>query len=40
VDDRRIGIGEMGPVTKEIQATFFRAVRGLEPRYVEWLTPV
>src|SRR5207302_1482851 len=40
VDDRRIGIGEMGPLTKEIQATFFRAVRGLEPRYIEWLTPV
>jgi hypothetical protein len=30
----------MGPITKEIQATFFRAVRGLEPRYAEWLTPV
>jgi len=27
-------------VTKEIQATFFRAVRGLEPRYTEWLTGV
>jgi len=40
VDDRKIGAGEMGPVTREIQSTFFRAVRGLEPRYVEWLTPV
>ena len=40
VDDRRIGAGEMGPVTREIQSTFFRAVRGLEPRYAEWLTPV
>jgi branched-chain amino acid aminotransferase len=40
VDDRRIGQGEMGPVTKEIQNTFFRAVRGHEPRYAEWLTPV
>jgi len=40
VDDRRIGAGEMGPITREIQATFFRAVRGLEPRYAEWLTPV
>ena len=36
----RIGAGEMGPITREIQATFFRAVRGLEPRYSEWLTPV
>ena len=30
----------MGPVTREVQSTFFRAVRGLEPRYAEWLTPV
>ena len=40
VDDRRIGAGEMGAITKEIQSTFFRAVRGLEPKYTEWLTPV
>ena len=40
VDDRRIGAGEMGPMTREIQATFFRAVRGLEPRYADWLSPV
>ncbi len=40
VDDRLIGKGEMGPMTREIQSTFFRAVRGLEPRYAEWLTPI
>ena len=40
VDDRRIGLGEMGPITREIQTTFFRAVRGQEPRYAEWLTPL
>jgi branched-chain amino acid aminotransferase len=40
VDDRRIGKGEMGPITRQIQSTFFRAVRGLEPRYAEWLSPV
>jgi branched-chain amino acid aminotransferase len=38
VDGRRIGKGESGPITLDIQATFFRAVRGLEPRYIEWLT--
>jgi branched-chain amino acid aminotransferase len=38
VDNRRIGKGEPGPVTKRIQETFFRAVRGEEPRYREWLT--
>ena len=37
VDDRKIGGGEMGPVTRSLQQTFFRAVRGLEPRYAEWL---
>jgi len=26
-------------VTKRIQEIFFRAVRGEEPRYREWLTP-
>jgi branched-chain amino acid aminotransferase len=39
VDNRRIGKGEPGPVTKKIQETFFRAVRGEESRYREWLFP-
>ncbi len=39
VDNRRIGRGEPGPVTKKVQETFFRAVRGEEPRYREWLFP-
>ena len=38
VDNRRIGKGEPGPVTKRIQEVFFRAVRGEEPKYREWLT--
>jgi branched-chain amino acid aminotransferase len=38
VDNRRIGRGEPGPVTKRIQDTYFRAVHGEEPRYREWLT--
>lgn len=38
VDNRRIGRGEPGPVTKRIQETYFRAVHGDEPRYREWLT--
>lgn len=38
VDNRRIGKGEPGSVTKRIQEVFFRAVRGEEPRYREWLT--
>jgi len=39
VDNRRIGRGEPGPLTKRIQEVFFRAVRGEEPKYREWLTP-
>jgi branched-chain amino acid aminotransferase len=38
VDNRRIGKGEPGPVTKKLQDGFFKAVRGEEPRYREWLT--
>ena len=38
VDNRRIGRGEPGPVTKTIQETYFRAVHGEEQRYKEWLT--
>ena len=33
-------IGEPGPVTKELQDTFFRVVRGEEPAYEEWLDRV
>src|SRR5512144_2231304 len=32
IDNRRIGKGEPGPVTKKIQETYFRAVHGEEPR--------
>jgi branched-chain amino acid aminotransferase len=38
VDNRRIGSGSPGPVTKSLQETYLRAVRGEEPRYREWLT--
>ena len=37
VDDRIIGNGKPGPVTKELQAAFFDIVRGKNPEYKEWL---
>ena len=40
VDNRRIGTGSPGPVTRRIQEQYFRAVRGEEPRYRDWLTPL
>ena len=40
VDDRMIGSGHRGPVTKELQDTFFAATKGDDTRYVGWLTYV
>ena len=40
VDNRRIGTGTVGTVVKKVQETYFRVVRGQEPRYAEWLTYV
>jgi branched-chain amino acid aminotransferase len=40
VDRRTIGAGSRGPVTKAIQEVFFSAVRGENPKYRSWLTPV
>jgi branched-chain amino acid aminotransferase len=40
VDDRVVGSGSRGPVTKDLQDEFFGLVRGeIEDRY-GWLTPV
>jgi branched-chain amino acid aminotransferase len=38
VDDRAIGIGHRGPVTKELQEAFYAATKGEDERYVDWLT--
>jgi branched-chain amino acid aminotransferase len=37
VDDRTIGEGKPGPVTKQIQAAFFDVVKGKNLEYREWL---
>jgi branched-chain amino acid aminotransferase len=37
VDDRMIGNGKPGPVTKELQSAFFDIVKGRNPEYKEWL---
>jgi len=37
VDNRKIGEGKPGPVTKIIQETFFNAVKGREKKYAMWL---
>jgi branched-chain amino acid aminotransferase len=37
VDNRAIGEGKPGPITKGLQADFFDIVRGKNPEYREWL---
>ncbi|WP_427312589.1 branched-chain amino acid transaminase [Cupriavidus sp. H39] len=40
LDDRIIGEGRRGPVTKQIQDAFFAAVGGTDEKYKKWLTLV
>jgi len=40
LDGRRIGPGKPGPVTAQLQELFFAIVRGGDPRYASWLTPI
>ena len=40
LDDRQIGEGKPGPVTKALQGDFFNIVRGEDPAYSHWLTPL
>jgi len=37
VDDRRVGTGKPGPVTKKIQEAFFDIVRGKDALFAHWL---
>jgi len=38
VDDRKIGSGCPGPVTSDLQQTFFNLIKGREKKYAGWLT--
>ncbi len=40
VDNRMVGTGKPGEITKAVQDLYFRVVRGHEPRYADWLTYV
>lgn len=37
LDDRTIGTGKPGPITKKIQAFYFDVIRGKNKKYQEWL---
>jgi branched-chain amino acid aminotransferase len=40
VDGRPVGSGKPGAITLSLQEAYFRAVRGNDPRYRQWCTPV
>ncbi|MGQ9568465.1 MAG: branched-chain amino acid transaminase [Anaerolineae bacterium] len=40
IDHRLVGTGEVGPITRRLQALYTRVVRGQEPKYLHWCTPV
>ena len=40
LDHRTIGSGSRGPITEKLQKIYFEAVRGEQPAYGDWLTPV
>ncbi|HVB91941.1 MAG TPA: branched-chain amino acid transaminase [Acidimicrobiales bacterium] len=40
VDDRSVGAGRPGPITLEVQRTYFATVRGEVDRYKDWLDHV
>ena len=40
VDGRPVGAGRPGPITLGLQEAYFKAVRGNDPRYRQWCTPV
>ncbi len=40
VDNRKVGTGKTGEITKQLQELYFNAVRGNIDRYRSWLTPI
>ena len=38
LDNRKIGDGEVGPITKQIQDLYFGVVSGKNPKYMDWCT--
>ena len=39
VDHRKIGNGKIGPISQKLQEIYFKAVKGQNPKYSNWLTP-
>ncbi len=39
VDGKKIKDGKVGPLTKKLQEVYFRAAKGDDPKYSDWVTP-
>ncbi len=39
VDERPVGNGKTGKITKELQQIYFRVIQGKNPKYRDWCTP-
>jgi branched-chain amino acid aminotransferase len=40
VDGRQIGDGEVGEITGKLKKLYFEVIRGNNPKYLDWCTPV
>jgi branched-chain amino acid aminotransferase len=40
IDRRVVGNGEVGPICQMLQRLYFEIVKGRNPKYMDWLTPV
>ena len=40
VDNRLVGSGDIGPITKDLMKLYFDVVKGKHPKYVNWCTSV
>jgi branched-chain amino acid aminotransferase len=37
IDHRKVGTGAVGPITRQLQDVYFRAVRGEDPKRPHWV---
>lgn len=40
IDERPVGNGKTGKITKKLQQLYFRVIQGKNPKYRDWCTPV
>jgi branched-chain amino acid aminotransferase len=40
IDHRLVGDGEVGEITRKLQELYFAVIKGDNPKYLDWCTPV